>query len=100
MVGLGESLSTPVNAGGSSVTIAIDLRLQSFRSGQSFTLDLEAEDQILSSAEISLESGWQTVTVSKLDWSGRTALSIILRGSGDQSSTARLVLDRAHFDWH
>jgi len=128
-LGNGDSLSAPINAGGENVTLSIDLQVRGIRSkgadlssrisegtagegersdsaadvavpGNGLGLEVVIGDWVQQLDGVSERGGWQTATVSVLDWPRGVPLVIRLEPTDERWAESEVVLDRVRFVWN
>jgi hypothetical protein len=123
-LGSGDSLSAPINAGGENATLSVDLQVRRIRSkwaaisgstpeegqrsdsaadlvasGDGLGLEVVVGDRVQQLDGVSERGGWQTATVSVLDWPRGAPLVIRFEPSDETWSETEVVLDRVRLAW-
>ena len=96
----GESVAAPIAAGGTSVSVELELLFAKASDGPPSVI-LQIGDQTLGAQTVEATRGWQTLSFENLEWAGGEPMVFVLESRDfGESANSSVILDRATLTWH
>ena len=95
----GDSISAPVVAGGSRVSVELELMAET-PTEETPAIALLAGDRVLAAETTGEIVGWQTISWEGLEWLPGAPLKLVLGSEGlDEAAGGAVIVDRVNLRW-